>query len=288
MVFVGSQGFVQYSVDTANWSTWKTFGIGTRVRNISVRNNIERIPVLGKRSAEALIPLRYEGAWGIETFPTSISTLATDLGWDESVTSPVKFGILAGIQGNEYRFLKNSIVNRVGITARQGEMVRMTIDGLFEKELVDSTKVGIEGQIQTEYNLATPPDITILSESGTPATFAEGSVLDGATEVGLVQSFDISINVNPNPIYALGSRYFQDAYLRMLEVEGRMTVVLQDISWLNDIENVEEHSSIKLDLGAVGSVTIELAKANELSHAIEPNELVIADIVFIGKTVTFV
>lgn len=268
MVFVGSKGFVEYSVDGG--TNWKAFGIGTRLASIAVRNNIERIPVLGQRTAAELVPLRYEGSWAIETNPISITTLASDLGWEDDVTSPVKFQLRAGILDGMIRTLSNAIVSRVGIAARQGELVRMTIDGLFAQQTVGTDTTGVS-----------------FSESGTPATFADGTVYDGGSTVGLVQSFDITINVNPNPIYAIGSRYFQDAYLRMLEAEGRMTVVLQDTTWLEDIEDVSEHASLKLDLGSAGYVQLDLAKMNEISHAIEPNELVIADMTFIAKSVTF-
>jgi len=267
-VFVGSKGFVQYSIDDG--TTWKNFGVGTRVASIAVRNNIERVPVLGQRTASGLVPLRYEGSWSIDTYPTDISALASDLGWDDNVTSPVKFQLRAGIMDGMIRTLSNAIVSRVGITARQGEMVRMTINGLFAQETVGTDTSGVS-----------------FSESGTPATFADGAVYDGGSEVALVQSFDITVNVNPNPIYAIGSRYFQDAYLRMLEAEGRITVVMQDTSWITDIENVSEHTSLKLDLGSAGYVQLDIAKINELTHAIEPNELVIADLVFIAKSVTF-
>lgn len=268
MVFVGSKGFVLYSVDGG--TTWKTFGVGTRVTSIGVRNNVERVPVLNSRAAGVLVPLRYEGTWSIETHPINIGTLANDLGWDEEVKEPVEFTINVGVLDGLLRALNNAVVSRVSISARQGEIVRMTMDGIFKQESVSTDTSSIS-----------------FSEGGTPATFADGSVMVDGTTVGLVQSFDVTINVNPNPIYALGSRYFQGVYLRMLEAEGRMTVVMQDLTWINDVENVAEHTAIKLNLGNAGFIQLDVAKVNELTHAIEPNEIVIADITFIAKGVTF-
>jgi len=268
LVFVGSKGFVQYSTDAG--VTWKEFGVGTRVTSIPVRNNLERIPVLNSRTPADIVPLRYEGTWAIETYPTNISTLATDLGWDDSVTTPTMFDIRAGILNGMIRTLSNAVVRRVSVSARQGEIVRMTIDGLFKQETVATDTTGVT-----------------FSESGTPATFADSDVLVDGVSAGKVQSFDVTINVNPNPIYALNSRYFADVYLRAFEAEGRMTVVLEDTSWLTDVENVATKNTVKLDLGTAGYIQLDTAKINELSHAIEPNEIVIADITFIAKAITF-
>lgn len=268
MVFVGSQGFAQYSVDGG--TTWKTFGIGTRVGSVGVRQNIERVYVMGKRSAEAFVPLRYEGSWSIETHPVSISTLATDLGWDESVTTPVQFDLQIGILNGMIRSLQNAVVSRVSFSVREGEIVRMAIDGLFQQESVGTDTSGVS-----------------FSETGTPATFADSSVTLGGSSVGKVTSADISINVNPNPIYTIGSRYFQGVYLRAFEAEARMTVVMEDTSILNDFENLQDYASFVLNFGSAGSVTLNDVKISELSHSIEPNEIVVMDIALIAKTVTF-
>lgn len=269
MVFVGSRGFVQYSVDGG--TTWKNFGVGTKVTSVSVRNNLERIPVLGTREAAAIVPLKYEGSWSIETYPVDIINMSSELGWDEGVIDPVKFDIRVGVSNGMIRTLNDSIVSRVGISARQGEIIRMTLDGIFRNETVGTDTSGVS-----------------FSEGGAPATFANGNVVVDGTTVAAVQSIDMTINVNPNPIFALGSRYFVDAYLRLLEAEGRMTVVMQDTSWINDTENVSEYNTVILELGDAGAISMELAKINELSHSIEPNEIVIADISFYARRVSFV
>lgn len=269
MVFVGSRGFVQYSPD--NGTTWKNFGIGTKVTSIAVRNNLERIPVLGTREACSIVPLKYEGSWSLETYPVDISTLATDLGWDETEADPKFVDVRVGITNGMIRTLEDSVVSRVGLSARQGEIIRLTLDGLFKQETVGTDTSGV----------------TFSECSGTPATFADGKVYVDGTEVAMVQSIDFTINTNPNPIYAIGSRYFADVYLRLFEAEGRMTVVMSDTDWITDAESIAEYSSIKLDMGAAGSISMELAKINELSHSIEPNELVIADISFYARRVSF-
>lgn len=269
MVFVGSEGFVAYSVD--NGTTWKYFGVGSRVSSIAVRPNLERLYVLGKRTTEAFVPLRYEGSWGIETHPVSITTLASDLGWSSSLTEAKEFDVVLGVRGGMARTLDGAIVNRVSLSLRQGEIVRMTIDGLFRQDTVATDTTAYDS----------------LSESGTPATFADGSVIVGGTVVGLVQSADVSINVNPNPIYAIGSRYFQSAYLRAFEAEARLAVVAQDTSFIDDLHNLQEYASVVLNFGSAGSVTLSNVQIGELSHGLEANELVIYDITLLAKDVTF-
>lgn len=281
MVITGSTSFVVYDKS----GTWKTFGLGTRVTSVSVRNNFERIPVLGQRNAAALVPLRYEGSWSIETYTTTtttISGLAADWGWEDEVTTPVQNNIYIGLGGVgtaaiAERYLVNAMTNRVSITAREGEIVRLSIDGIFQKE-----------------GTFTAPT-TVTKESGTPLTFANGIVVIDGNEVALVQSIDMTINVNPNPIYALRSRYFQDVYLRMLEADGRMTVVATNKDWIDIVNDLTSYGEVVLrfvdDPSSSSTVYDEIAlvgvQVNELTHSVEPNELVVYDVSFIAKGVRF-
>lgn len=277
MVYMVGHGYKV--VYTVNGTSYEVFGAGTRITTLAARNNLERIYVLGQRNPASIVPLRWEGAWGIETNPVSLEPLS-DFGLG-SGTTPVYADILIVDTGNNIvRKLVDAVVQRATLSARQGELVRMTLDGIYKRD---------------DYPTVTETISSSESESdNTPLTFADGTLTISGITNGVIQGFEITINMNANPVYGLGSRFFKGVVLQAFEAEGRVTVVmdaseyasfLQAHSLQNNADSLTELTTVTLDFGG-SSITLNNVLVNELTHSIEPNELVILDVVMYAKDVS--
>jgi len=257
-------------------TNWNSFGVGTRVSSLGASNNVERIFILGQREAGGLVPLKFEGSWSIETFPRNLQVLE-DFGFGVQKEAGINDIVIVDDANSVVRKLVSAVAQRATLSARQGEIVRLSLDGLYKKN---------------DYTTATIT--TDDSDEGTPLTFADGQVtIDGIT-AGIVQSFEVSINMNANPVYGLGSRFFKTVVLQAFEAEGRATILTTQDEYksffgakiLNDDTTDLGLFDITLQLGS-NTLTLTANLVNEITHSIEPNELVLLDIVFYAKKVTF-
>ena len=281
-IMVGHDYLVGYKIGQTTDASGNTlysvgnFGVGTRVSTLSGTNNVERVWVLGQRTPGALVPLKWEGSWGIETNPTTLQVL---LDWGiDSRDAPVMKNIeIYQSNGAIIGELLDAVVQRATLTARQGEMVRLTFDGIYKQNSYPSASVS-----------------SPTNESGTPLIFSDGSVsLSGITN-GIIQSFEVSINMNADPIYGLGSRFFKDVVLKQFEAEGRITIAMDQSEYKSFVQSylLESDSDSLSDIDIILSFTngenikLSVSKLNELSHSIEPNEVVIVDAVFYASDVT--
>lgn len=277
MVYMVGHGYKV--VYTVNGTSYEVFGAGTRITTLAARNNLERIYVLGQRNPASIVPLRWEGAWGIETNPVSLEPLS-DFGLGSGTNLVTGIIAITDTSNNVVRKLVDAVVQRATLSARQGELVRMTLDGIYKRD---------------DYPTVTETISSSESESdNTPLTFADGTLTISGITNGVIQGFEITINMNANPVYGLGSRFFKGVVLQAFEAEGRATVVmdaseyasfLQAHSLQDNEDSLTELTTVTLDFGG-SSITLNNVLVNELTHSIEPNELVILDVIMYAKDVS--
>ena len=262
----------------------KTFGAGVSVGALRVSRNIEALRTLGKWFVESYVARQFTGTWSVnfrlanpwwlQAVFNTVSTSGSEAPYTHEFTMsgdgrPKSMSIEVGMVGSEnvVRKLLGAVVTGVSITARVNATVNVRLNGAYRSEVIGTTLGSGVDETMGVY------------------TFADGSVLLDGTEIGKVQSFDIDLNPNIELIWGLGDAHAQDYINRVFEAGGRMTVVMEDASYLNDVIDATEHASIELNLNN-GSEQIKITLNGIVfgSHdmRLEPEARVDQDLDIIG------
>lgn len=269
----------------------KSFGFDAKLTTIEIRNNMERVYVIGSRLPVALVAKRFEGAWGVDSILTFDGSRPD---WVDAIiksdNTAATLLIEAGFTGNTrvLRTLRGCVVTRASIEVRQNEVARYRLDGMYSTETVSN-----------------PTSISPVTTSGVPLTFVEGKVFIGGTEVLMVESASVDITTGNEVVWTLGSRMARDYYYRAMEVDCRFTAYARDDDFVRRAlnMNMSTGSTTPVDSSIVGStanielrfqpatgrssvtgvLTISMSGViNEISHAIEAMEPIMYDVRFLG------
>jgi len=135
---------------------------------------------------------------------------------------------------------------------------------------------------------------------GIPYTFVHASITDPLTgnTLGSVQSFDLNINSNAELIYEMGNKLSADAYRKILELTGKISVVLYDSDLLESVYGRAETSHdlvVTLSNGLTGTSTRNIVMtftgcsfSSHDSAGVEPGELLLENLDFQCKHVSIV
>jgi len=151
---------------------------------------------------------------------------------------------------------------------------------------------------ETKSGFSSPTGVSL--SGGIPYTFVHASItspLTGST-LASVQSFDLSINSNAELIYEMGSKLSVDAYRKILELTGKVSLVLYDATLLESVYGRGETTNdlvVTLSNGGAGvaerSIVMTFTGCSFSSHdtaGVEPGELLIENLDFQCKHVTVV
>jgi len=264
-VFTGNKGSVVYSIDGG--TTWKNFGTGVSINNVSLRREIIQVTGVGCRKPQALVGGRYSASWSIDFNPTDgkIKEIIDDLGL--LGVNPTKFSLKMEVDGISY-ISNDTYASRLTLTSRIGEVVRGTIEGVAMDFLVGTGN----GDINCDH--------------GSPITFVDSSVSVDGEDAGYVRSVSININSAIEPVYTLGTEYFQDVYGRVITLSGRMSIVLNSIGMYTKFKSGSD-VTFSIRMGS-NTLTFTPSKIEEVGTSIRPGEVVEMSLAFVGKDLTVV
>ena len=151
---------------------------------------------------------------------------------------------------------------------------------------------------ETKSGFSSPTGVSLAG--GIPYTFVHASItspLTGAT-LASVQSFDLSINSNAELIYEMGNKLSVDAYRKILEMTGKVSLVLYDATLLESVYGRGETTNdlvVTLSNGLTGTSTRNIVMTftgcSFSSHdttGVEPGELLIENLDFQCRHVSVV
>lgn len=108
------------------------------------------------------------------------------------------------------RILRGAIVNNIGLRSSIGEPIRATADIAYSSD-----------NISTTVDATPASDIIGTGDSQyTPFTFAHGQLQWNCCVIAELQSFDISLNQNPELLYAHNCNHPVDSFRRVFEMTG--------------------------------------------------------------------
>lgn len=202
----------------------RTFGFGNKV-TLTRRNNMERIYGLGARNATSNVAKKFEGNASVEfilsnaSFFRGVLGSVTDAGvgpythtYAEANTIP-SLGIDSGVELGTNDFvteLSGCKINTCTITAAVNELTKIKLEVPYKTEVVATS--GIGSQVANE-------------ATEVPFSFAQGTLqLPSGSTIGLVQSFELTINNGLEGVWGLGSRLYTANVEKTREYNIRMTV----------------------------------------------------------------
>jgi len=228
----GWASYVNYGYETTYGTVAatfpRTFGNGVKITHTR-RNNMERVYGLNNRNATVNVAKRYEGTASVEFVLSNasffrgimgtVSYLSPSNTYAESNTIS-SFSLISATEmgtNDEVATLIGCKVNSATLTASENEVVRVRLECPYKTETLTTTGIG-----------------TAVAETYAPYSFAQGIVeyTGGAGSIGVVTSFELTINNNLSGLWGLNSRYkANDVELRR-EYNIRMTVAFNNVATL--------------------------------------------------------
>jgi len=258
----------------------KVFGRGQRITGISRRENIEAIYELYQREPGSAMYKQQEGSLSIEWilanpwfFKGVMGSASTDGAGPYTHTFSkakdfVSMDIEVGFEAedaNVVRRFKGAVFNSVSITASVNDLIRVRGDIRFFEEPTPTTTLG-----------------TAVIDSFEPFSFQHATLqIPNGTTIAEVQSFELTIGNNANPIWGLGSEYAAAAIPRGFDAAGRLNVTMKDASFINLLRDSAASLKLTITNGESGAdertITFNGTDVyfGEHSTALEPNALVI-------------
>jgi hypothetical protein len=273
----------------------KVFGLGQKVTTNTETQNAIRVYNIGDPEAKTTALGTFDISLSVETLLTNgwwlraiSGNTATVSGNDKIyVDSAAGKPVNKDVQSMEVRIgydnpvgferrYKGVVMSTASLSCSVGEPVRLTFDMFAKTEEISST-------LTAE-----------VSEAEEPLHFGHGTLeLPSGTTIAKVQSVDLTINRNPEPVRGLGSRFIQQVVNKLTEYELKANIVLQDTSIIEKLwgssttpqNTVNETASVKLvfDNGLTGAskrtllLEFEGVRVNEVSQPLDVEGVVVQE-----------
>lgn len=211
---------------TESDETYMPFGQGVEV-TVSRANNAERIYGVGSRNATATINKQFGGSFTVNGSLSNAYWLLGVLGTNAD-------GGIAGAYTHTYTeanilpsfTMKTSyelgttdfisaligcVINTFTLTAAVNEAVKFSLEGTYRYENMSTTAISDN------------PDVEPIF------TFAHGSIeMPDGTDIAAIQSFELSIVNNAEPVYGVGSRFMTGVVAKQREYNFTCTAAFND------------------------------------------------------------
>ncbi len=255
---------------TKSDETYVPFGQGVDV-SIARNNNAERIFGVGARNATATVNKQYGGAFTINGSLSNAYWLLGVLGVNNDAGSPgaythtyteadilPSFTTTTSFELGTTDFasdLIGCVINQCTISASVNEALKFTLEGNYRYENLGTTK------------LANNPDIEPIF------TFAHGSIeMPDGTTIAAVQTFELIIVENAEPVYGVGSRFMTGVVAKNREYNFSMTAAFNDYT---DLLTFFMNGTNSASAPTVGSgteiATLELTFTNDDGDILDIN-----------------
>jgi len=261
----------------------KSFGRGQRVTNATVRENPEIIYELGSRFASTVAFKQFEGSLSLEWIMSNpwffkglmgVATTTSGTPFPQSTHSftktsgsipsmEVDVGFVAS-SGAITRKMMGAVVNSVTLTGAINDVVRVRAECPYYREPSVTLSYG-----------------TPTVDTFAPVTFCNASLIIGGNIIAEVQSFELTVGNNIQPIFGLGSCFAQGAIPTQFDAVGRMSVTMKDASFLGLLRTEVTSGVLYLNNGQTSNsmvtLTIGLNGLNFGEHSVnyQPNQIVI-------------
>ena len=211
---------------TKSDQTYMPFGQGVEI-TVSRSNNAERIYGVGARNATATVNKQYGGSF-------TISGVLTNAYWLLGVLETNQNGGSVGAYTHTYTEtnilpsfttttsfelgttdfasdLIGCVINTCTISAAINEALKFSLEGTYRYENLGTTKLGDLADVEPIF------------------TFAHGSIeMPDGTDIAAVQSFELTIVNNAEPVYGVGSRFMTKVVAKNREYNFTMTAAFND------------------------------------------------------------
>ena len=255
---------------TKSDETQVPFGQGIEV-TISRSNNAERIYGVGARNATATINKQFGGAFTINGALSNAYWMLGVLGanadggttgaythtYTEANILP-SFSTTTSFELGTTDFasdLIGCVINTCTISAAVNEALKFSLEGTYRYENLGTTKT------------SDIPDVEPIF------TFAHGSIeMPDGTTIAAVQSFELTINNNAEPLYGVGSRFMTGVVAKNREYNFTMTAAFNDYTDLLTYFMNGTSSATAPDAGSGTEIaTLELTFTNDDGDILDIN-----------------
>lgn len=211
---------------TKSDQTYMPFGQGVEV-TISRSNNAERIYGVGARNASATVNKQYGGSF-------TMSGILTNAYWLLGVLGANQDGGIAGAYTHTYTeanilpSFTTTTSFELGTTDFASDLIGCVINTCtISAAINEALKFSLEGNYRYE-NLGTTK-LDNLADVEPVFTFAHGSIeMPDGTDIAAVQSFELTIVNNTEPVYGIGSRFITRIVAKNREYNFTMTAAFND------------------------------------------------------------
>ena len=255
---------------TKSDETQVPFGQGVEV-TIQRTNNAERIFGVGARNATATVNKQYGGAFTVSGALSNAYWLLGVLGTNNdagttgaythtyteadilpSFSTTVSFELGTTDFASD---LIGCVINTCTISAAVNEALKFSLEGSYRYENLGTTKTA---------------DIPCVEPI---FTFAHGSIeMPDGTTIAAVQSFELTINNNAEPLYGVGSRFMTGVVAKNREYNFTMTAAFNDHTDLLTYFMDGTNSSIAPSAGSGTEIaTLELTFTNDGGDILDIN-----------------
>lgn len=254
-------GFGTYDSGTA---TYTRFPYDTRIGTLTAGTNLRRLYSLNDRSVKGIKVQKFEGSVSIDMPLSDVSMLS-------NLISNIPYGDIIIVYPDFVRVLTDFVPQRIEVSIREDELVRLSIDGVY----VDEAEYDIAGVTLN----ATDP-------SGTyPAHIdANLTTVDGVTNV-TVRAATIRANLNNELKWGFNSRKAQAVAPKQIEVEVTLEAIIDKQMLDKVIADTQTATSIAITLNGSDTITVTDAYLDNVTNPLEPNTEAYATLTYFGKSI---
>ncbi len=211
---------------TASGETRVPFGQGIEV-SMTRNNNAERVWGVGARNATANVNKQYGGTMTISGILTNAYWLLGVLGANSDAGAPGAY-THTYTESDILPSFTTDLGFELGTTDFESEVIGCVVNTCMISAAVnEALKFSLECSFRYE-NLGTTKSADIVDVEPV-FTFAHGSIeMPDGTSIAAVQSFELSIVNNAEPVYGVGSRFMTAVVAKNREYNFSMTAAFQD------------------------------------------------------------
>ena len=251
----------------------------SRLSTYNIKNNLRRVYNLGQRNYADVATMKFEGALTLDMplYNEEQLQIPFDKSGSSYIVGTPKTDFVVDIPGDDIRYVWQFIPTSFGLTIREEDVVRVSVEGNFVKEaiVVPGTDSGTGN-----------PNLTLNgAEAGQYATHiqAHATTFSGVSD-WQVKSVDLRFNLNNEFKWGIGSRFIQGVAPKGIEGSADIEIVF-DEDFLKKLYGSDTATSPADVVSTIDNIvftvstasrtyTITLSNAyiDEIDAPIQPNE----------------
>jgi hypothetical protein len=265
-------------------SVAKVFGRGQRVTNATRRENPENIYELGSRTINSVVYKQFEGTLSLEWILSNPWFFKAFMGVATTTSgAPVSTHVFTKTSG-----VLPSIETDVGFAASSGAITRKMM-GMVMGSVTLTASINDVIRVRGEFPYYREPAISMAFaapsvDTFAPLTFCNASLIIGGNTIAEVQSFELTLNNNPQPVFGIGSCNAQGAIPTQFDAVGRMAVTMKDASFLGMLRSEVTSGSLYITNGLTSNslvtIAVSLNGLNFGEHTVsyQPNQIIVENL----------